>query len=68
MMMKLRNRALMETNNKGGEVRRVHVVYFLCRMGHVEQPHLIRVHHLAGCRGRGVYLRGMNWISSALST
>ncbi|KAK9282775.1 hypothetical protein L1049_010996 [Liquidambar formosana] len=47
---------------KGGQVRRVHIIYFLSRMGRIEHPHLIRVHHL----GRnGVYLRGFslfNWV------
>lgn len=48
--------------NKGGEVRKVHIIYFLSRMGHVEQPHLIRVHHLAG-GGGGVYLRDVKrWL------
>ena len=40
---------------QGGQVRRLHIIYFLSRMGRMEHPHLIRVHHL----GRnGVYLRG----------
>ena len=51
----------MEGDN-GGDVRRVDIIYFLGRMGHVEQPHLIRVHHLAAA-GCGVYLRGMKWVS-----
>lgn len=38
-----------------GEVRRLHIVYFLSRMGRIEHPHLIRVHHLTR---NGVYLRG----------
>lgn len=41
-----------------GEVRRLHIVYFISRKGRIEHPHLIRVHHLS--RG-GVRLRG-NWI------
>ncbi|XP_022960426.1 protein UPSTREAM OF FLC-like [Cucurbita moschata] len=46
---------------ESGEVRRLHVVYFLSRMGHVEQPHLIRVHHLP--RRGGVYLRDVKrWL------
>ncbi|KAL5976755.1 hypothetical protein ACLOJK_021088 [Asimina triloba] len=42
---------------KGGEVRRVHVVYFLSRMGRIEHPHLIRVHHMSRT---GVRLRGFS--------
>ncbi|RVW93553.1 Protein UPSTREAM OF FLC [Vitis vinifera] len=46
---------------KGGEVRRLHIIYFLSRMGRVEQPHLIRVHHL---NRNGVYLRDVKrWLS-----
>ncbi|KAG6593343.1 hypothetical protein SDJN03_12819, partial [Cucurbita argyrosperma subsp. sororia] len=59
--MKLTNTPLME----GGEVRRLHVVYFLSRMGHVEQPHLIRVHHLP--RRGGVYLRDNSRLCSSSS-
>jgi hypothetical protein len=44
---------LMEA--KGGEVRRIHLIYFLSHMGRVEHPHLIRVHHF---NRNGVYLRG----------
>lgn len=41
---------------KGGEVRRLHIIYFLSHMGgRAEHPHLIRVLHLAR---NGVYLRG----------
>ncbi|XP_050229955.1 protein SOSEKI 1 isoform X2 [Mercurialis annua] len=44
-----------------GEVRRVHIIYFLSIMGHMEQPHLIRVHHL---NRTGVYLRDMKrWMA-----
>ncbi|KAI3894647.1 hypothetical protein MKW92_031428 [Papaver armeniacum] len=39
----------------GGEIRRVHIIYFLSRMGRVEHPHLIRVHHSSK---NGVHLRG----------
>ncbi|CAN1169013.1 Protein SOSEKI 1 [Linum perenne] len=39
----------------GGEFRRLHIVYFLTRMGRIEHPHLIRVRHLN--RNGGVYLR-----------
>lgn len=39
-----------------GEVRRIHIVYFLSRGGRIEQPHLIRVQHLTR---NGVYLRGI---------
>lgn len=38
-----------------GQMRRVHIVYFLCRNGRVEDPHLIRIHHHSHC---GVHLRG----------
>lgn len=42
----------------GGEVRRLHIIYFLSHMGgHAEHPHLIRVLHLAR---NGVFLRGDN--------
>lgn len=49
----------MET--KGGEVRRLHIIYFLSHMGgHAEHPHLIRVLHLAR---NGVYLRDIKrWL------
>lgn len=41
----------------GGEVRRLHIIYFISRKGRIEHPHLIRVHHLArnGVRLRGQY-------------
>lgn len=45
----------MEGSGGGGEVRRIHVVYLLSRMGRMEQPHLFRVHHLARS---GVRLKG----------
>lgn len=39
-----------------GEVRRVHIIYFLSHnLGRIEHPHLIRVHH---SNRNGVYLRG----------
>ncbi|KAK7853962.1 hypothetical protein CFP56_034177 [Quercus suber] len=41
---------------KGGEVRRLHIIYFLSHMGRVEHPHLVRVHHF---NRNGVYLREM---------
>ncbi|KAF2319325.1 hypothetical protein GH714_014824 [Hevea brasiliensis] len=41
----------------GGEVRRLHIIYFLSHMGRVEHPHLIRVHHL---NRNGVHLRAMD--------
>ncbi|KAI3993934.1 hypothetical protein MKX01_002947 [Papaver californicum] len=45
----------------GGEIRRVHIIYFLSRMGRVEHPHLIRVHHLSR---KGVHLRDVKrWLS-----
>ncbi|KAJ4972109.1 hypothetical protein NE237_005208 [Protea cynaroides] len=43
------------------QVRRIHVIYFLSRMGRIEHPHLIRVHHLSR---NGVYLRDVKrWLS-----
>jgi len=40
----------------GGEVRRLHIIYFLSQIGgRADHPHLIRVLHLAR---NGVYLRG----------
>ena len=48
-----RNQIGMEA--KGGEVRRLHIIYFLSHMGRVEHPHLIRVHHF---NRNGVFLRG----------
>ncbi|XP_076940252.1 protein SOSEKI 1-like [Bidens hawaiensis] len=45
----------------GGEVRKIHVVYFLSRKGLIEHPHLIRVHHLSRT---GVHLRDVKrWLS-----
>ncbi|XP_027343026.1 protein UPSTREAM OF FLC [Abrus precatorius] len=46
---------------KGGEVRRLHIVYFLSHIGgHADHPHLIRVLHLAR---NGVYLRDVKrWL------
>nr|DAD30132.1 TPA_asm: hypothetical protein HUJ06_031600 [Nelumbo nucifera] len=44
-----------------GEMRRVHIIYFLNRMGRVEHPHLFRVHHLSR---NGVHLRDVKrWLS-----
>ncbi|XP_015071709.1 protein UPSTREAM OF FLC [Solanum pennellii] len=34
-------------NHGGGEVRRLHIIYFLSRKGRIEHPHLIRVHHFS---------------------
>ncbi|KAK4253635.1 hypothetical protein QN277_010283 [Acacia crassicarpa] len=46
--------------SKSGEVRRIHIVYFLSLMGRSQEPHLIRLHHLAR---NGVYLRDVKrWI------
>jgi hypothetical protein len=46
--------------SKGGEVRRLHIIYFLSHLGgHAEHPHLIRVLHLTR---NGVYLRGEKFI------
>ncbi|XP_045805740.1 protein SOSEKI 1 [Trifolium pratense] len=46
---------------KGGEVRRLHIIYFLSHLGgHAEHPHLIRVLHLTR---NGVYLRDIKrWL------
>ncbi|PWA51531.1 hypothetical protein CTI12_AA462730 [Artemisia annua] len=39
-------RKLMEAQaNGGGEMRKVHIIYFLSHKGRIEHPHLIRVHH-----------------------
>ncbi|RDX74177.1 Protein UPSTREAM OF FLC, partial [Mucuna pruriens] len=45
----------------GGEVRRLHIIYFLSHIGgRADQPHLIRVLHLAR---NGVYLRDVKrWL------
>ncbi|XXG64193.1 hypothetical protein AAC387_Pa05g2205 [Persea americana] len=46
---------------KGGEIRRVHIIYFLSRMGRIEHPHLIRVNHM---NRSGVHLRDVKrWLS-----
>ncbi|XP_059636024.1 protein SOSEKI 1-like [Cornus florida] len=45
----------------GGEVRRLHIIYFLSRKGQVDHPHLIRVHHFSK---NGVRLRDVKrWLS-----
>ncbi|KAM7472422.1 hypothetical protein LguiA_010605 [Lonicera macranthoides] len=45
----------------GGEVRRIHIIYYLSRKGRIEHPHLIRVHHLSR---NGVHLRDVKrWLS-----
>ncbi|ESQ36364.1 hypothetical protein EUTSA_v10009387mg [Eutrema salsugineum] len=50
----------MESNGGGGEVRRVKLIYFLSRSGHVDQPHLLSVHHLSR---NGVFLRDVKrWL------
>ncbi|KAG0448443.1 hypothetical protein HPP92_027832 [Vanilla planifolia] len=50
-----------EEGGGGGEVRKLHIVYFLSRNGKSEQPHLIRVHDLSS---GGVYLRDVKlWLS-----
>ncbi|KAL8192206.1 hypothetical protein R6Q57_027873 [Mikania cordata] len=47
--------------NGGGEVRKIHIVYFLSRKGLIEHPHLIRVHHLSRT---GVHLKDVKrWLS-----
>ncbi|KAK1413374.1 hypothetical protein QVD17_35146 [Tagetes erecta] len=48
-------------NEVSGQMRKVHIVYFLCRNGRVEDPHLIRIHHHSR---NGVYLRDVKrWLS-----
>ncbi|KAH7544790.1 hypothetical protein FEM48_Zijuj01G0023600 [Ziziphus jujuba var. spinosa] len=42
----------------GGEVRRLHIIYFLSHMGRVDHPHLIRVHHLTHVKRWLADLRG----------
>ncbi|KAI3800655.1 hypothetical protein L1987_28749 [Smallanthus sonchifolius] len=45
----------------GGQVRKIHIVYFLSHKGLTEHPHLIRVHHLSRT---GVHLRDVKrWLS-----
>ncbi|CAH1448801.1 unnamed protein product [Lactuca virosa] len=45
----------------GGEMRKVHIVYFLSHKGRIEHPHLIRVHHHSR---NGVRLRDIKrWLS-----
>ncbi|TQD85104.1 hypothetical protein C1H46_029388 [Malus baccata] len=48
--------------SSGGEVRRLHIIYFLSRrMGRVDHPHLIRVNHFTR---NGVYLRDVKrWLA-----
>ncbi|KAJ4843548.1 hypothetical protein Tsubulata_007966 [Turnera subulata] len=51
----------MAMGRGGGEVRRVHIIYFLSRMGRPEQPHLFRVHHHP--HRNGVHLRDVKrWL------
>ncbi|CAI9764646.1 unnamed protein product [Fraxinus pennsylvanica] len=51
----------MEYSQGGSQVRRLHIVYFLSRNGHIEHPHLIRVHHLSRI---GVHLRDVKrWLA-----
>ncbi|KAJ4978346.1 hypothetical protein NE237_009126 [Protea cynaroides] len=43
------------------QARRIQVIYFLSRMGRIEHPHLIRVHHFSR---KGVHLRDVKrWLS-----
>lgn len=44
--------------NASGEMRKIHIIYFLSRNGRTEHPHLIKVHHLSknGVRLRGTYI------------
>ncbi|KAF9675293.1 hypothetical protein SADUNF_Sadunf09G0017000 [Salix dunnii] len=50
------------SSEAGGEVRRVHIIYFLSHnLGRFEHPHLIRVHHF---NRNGVYLRDVKrWLA-----
>ncbi|XP_047329788.1 protein SOSEKI 1 [Impatiens glandulifera] len=44
-----------------GEVRKLHIVYFISRLGRIEHPHLIRVNHVSRS---GVRLRDVKrWLS-----
>nr|GFC56919.1 hypothetical protein [Tanacetum cinerariifolium] len=45
----------------GGEMRKVHIIYFLSHKGRIEHPHLIRVHHHSR---NGVHLKDVKrWLS-----
>ncbi|KAL4563661.1 hypothetical protein LXL04_027706 [Taraxacum kok-saghyz] len=49
------------SGNGGGEMRKVHIVYFLSHKGRIDHPHLIRVHHHSR---KGVRLRDVKrWLS-----
>ncbi|GAA0163094.1 hypothetical protein LIER_19048 [Lithospermum erythrorhizon] len=51
----------MEAAQSGVEVRTIHIIYFLCRKGHIEDPHLIRVHQLSK---NGIRLRDIKrWLA-----
>ncbi|PWA98175.1 hypothetical protein CTI12_AA021450 [Artemisia annua] len=53
--------AVGANNNDDGQVRRVHIVYYLSRNGRIEHPHLIRIHHVSR---NGVHLRDVkSWLS-----
>ncbi|KAA8515740.1 hypothetical protein F0562_018649 [Nyssa sinensis] len=57
----MRRRMEAPGHGGGGEVRRLHIIYFLSRKGRIEHPHLIRVHHLSR---NGVHLRDVKrWLS-----
>ncbi|PRQ54388.1 hypothetical protein RchiOBHm_Chr1g0313061 [Rosa chinensis] len=44
-----------------GEIRRLNIIYFLCSLGRIDHPHLIRVHHL---NRNGVFLRDIKrWLA-----
>ncbi|CAK9185225.1 unnamed protein product [Ilex paraguariensis] len=46
---------------RGAEMRRIHIIYFISRRGRIEHPHLVRVHHLSR---NGVRLRDVKrWLS-----
>ncbi|KAK0573082.1 hypothetical protein LWI29_002758 [Acer saccharum] len=56
-----RMEGVVKVNGGVGEVRRVHIIYLLSRMGRIEHPHLLRVHHLTR---NGVYLRDVKrWLA-----
>ncbi|KAF4368147.1 hypothetical protein G4B88_025069 [Cannabis sativa] len=53
-------KAMEGQQGKCGEIRRLHIIYFLTHLGRSEHPHLIRVHHLTRT---GVYLRDIKrWL------
>lgn len=54
--------AEMDPKYVGGEVRKVHIVYFLSRGGNIEHPHMIKVHPVVR---NGVRLKDVKrWLSN----